>query len=115
MNDEINPKVLLDAVKQLSLDLSVLKSEFNAFRKEQLDQNLNFIKQIERRPVDMTQMRDELYDDVNKQVEWRLSQKITEFDGAVNKFFANARFVPDAKVSEQFDTKFELDKSEESK
>ena len=54
-------------------------------------------------------MRDELFEDVSKQVEWRLSQKVSEFDGVVNNFFANARFTPDARVSEQFNTEFELD------
>lgn len=114
MSNEVNPNVLLDAVKQLSLDLSVLKSEFSAFKNKQLDENLNFIRQIERRPVDMTQMRDQLYDDVNKQIEWRLSQKISEFDGVVNTFFANARFTPNGKVSEQFDTNIKVDKGEKS-
>ena len=114
MSNEVNPKVLLDAVKQLSLDLSVLKSEFSAFKNKQLDENLNFIRQIERRPVDMTQMRDQLYDDVNQQIQWTLSQKISQFDGVVNEFFANARFTPNGKVSEQFDTNIKVDKGEKS-
>tara|TARA_R100000654_G_scaffold19511_1_gene39839 strand:+ start:313 stop:657 length:345 start_codon:yes stop_codon:yes gene_type:complete len=108
-------KELQKVVTQMSLNLLRVQNDLRNFVREQEDINAELKQQINRRPVDMAQMRDELFDDVSKQVEWRLSQKVIEFDGAVNRFFANARFTPDAKVSEQFDTEFELDKLEESK
>ena len=108
-------KELQKVVTQMSLNLLRVQNDLRNFVREQEDTNAELKQQINRRPVDMAQMRDELFDDVSKQVEWRLSQKVVEFDGAVNRFFANARFTPDAKVSEQFDTEFELDKLEESK
>jgi len=108
-------KELQKVVTQMSLNLLRVQNDLRNFVREQEDINAGFKQQIDLRPVTMHQMRDELFDDVSKQVEWRLSQKVVEFDGAVNKFFANARFTPDAKVSEQFDTEFELDKLEESK
>ena len=102
-------KELQKVVTQMSLNLLRVQNDLRNFIREQEDINAGFKQQIDLRPVTMNQMRDELFDDVSKQVEWRLSQKVVEFDGAVNKF------IPDAKVSEQFDTEFELDKLEESK
>ena len=107
-----NIKELQKVVTQMSLNLLRIQNDLRNFVRKQEDINAELKQQINRRPVDMTQMRDELFDDVSKQVEWRLSQKVSEFDGVVNAFFSNARFTPDAKVSEQFDTKFELDKED---
>ena len=108
-------KELQKVVTQMSLNLLGVQNDLRNFVRKQEDINAELKQQIDRRPVDITHTRNELFDDVNKQGEWRLSQKVVEFDGVVNKFFANARFTPDAKVSEQFDTEFELDKLEESK
>lgn len=109
-----NLKELQKIVTQTSLNLLRVQNDLRNFVKAQEDINAELKQQINRRPVDMTQMRDELFDDVNEQISWRLSQKITEFDGVVNNFFANARFMPDAKVSEQFDTNIKVDKGEKS-
>lgn len=107
-----NLKELQKVVTQISLNLLRVQNDLRNFVRKQEDINAELKQQINRRPVDMAQMRNELFDDVNKQVEWRLSQKVSEFDGVVNNFFANARFTPDARVSEQFDTKLELDKED---
>lgn len=109
LRDYMEFKELEKVVTQVCLSIQQLKSELHELKQKQHKEAVALQKQINRRPVDMAHMRDELFDDVNKQVEWRLSQKVSEFDGVVNNFFANARFTPDAKVSEQFDTKFELD------
>ena len=109
-----NLKELQKIVTQTSLNLLRVQNDLRNFVKAQEDINAELKQQINRRPVDITQMRDELFDDVNEQISWRLSQKITEFDGVVNNFFANARFTPDAKVSDQFDTNIKVDKGEKS-
>ena len=106
---EDNLRELQKVVTQMSLNILRIQNDLRNFVKEQENINAGLKQQINLRPVSMNQMRDELFEDVSKQVEWRLSQKVFEFDGVVNNFFANARFTPDAKVSEQFDTKFELD------
>ena len=108
--DKDNIKELQKVVTQISLNLLRVQNDLRNFVKEQENINAELKQQINRRPVDMAHMRDELFDDVNSQIEWRLSQKITEFDGVVNSFFANARFTPDAKVSEQFDTNVKVEK-----
>ena len=108
--DKDNIKELQKVVTQISLNLLRVQNDLRNFVKEQENTNAELKQQINRRPVDMAHMRDELFDDVNSQIEWRLSQKITEFDGVVNSFFANARFTPDAKVSEQFDTNVKVEK-----
>ena len=109
-----NLKELQKIVTQTSLNLLRVQNDLRNFVKAQEDINAELKQQINRRPVDITQMRDELLGDVNEQISWRLSQKITEFDGVVNNFFANARFTPDAKVSDQFDTNIKVDKGEKS-
>ena len=109
-----NLKELQKIVTQTSLNLLRVQNDLRSFVKAQEDINAELKQQINRRPVDITQMRDELLGDVNEQISWRLSQKITEFDGVVNNFFANARFTPDAKVSDQFDTNIKVDKGEKS-
>ncbi len=106
---EDNLRELQKVVTQMSLNILRIQNDLRNFVKEQENINAGLKQQINLRPVSMNQMRDELFEDVSKQVEWRLSQKVSEFDGVVNNFFANARFTPDARVSEQFDTKFELD------
>ena len=109
-----NLKELQKIVTQTSLNLLRVQNDVRNFVKAQENINVELKQQINRRPVDITQMRDELLGDVNEQISWRLSQKITEFDGVVNNFFANARFTPDAKVSDQFDTNIKVDKGEKS-
>ena len=109
---EDNLKELQKVVTQMSLSILRLQSDLREFTRKQEDINAGLKQQINLRPVSMNQMRDELFEDVSKQVEWRLSQKVSEFDGVVNNFFANARSTPDARVSEQFDTKLELDKED---
>ena len=109
LRDYVEFKELEKVVTQVCRSIQQLKSELHELRQKQHEEAVVLQKQIDRRPVDMAHMRNELFDDVNKQVEWRLSQKVSEFDGVVNNFFVNARFTPDARVSEQFDTKFELD------
>ena len=104
-----NLKELQKVVTQMSLSILRLQSDLREFTRKQEDINAGLKQQIDLRPVSMNQMRDELFEDVSKQVEWSLSQKVSEFDGVVNAFFSNARFTPDAKVSEQFNTEFELD------
>tara|TARA_Y100001972_G_scaffold20061_1_gene23426 strand:- start:68 stop:418 length:351 start_codon:yes stop_codon:yes gene_type:complete len=106
-----NMKELQKVVTQMSLNILRIQNDLRNFVREQEDINAELKQQINRRPVDMTQMRDELFDDVNEQISWRLSQKVSEFDGVVNNFFANARFTPDAKVSDQFDTDVRVDKN----
>tara|TARA_R100000657_G_scaffold10033_1_gene6502 strand:- start:312 stop:662 length:351 start_codon:yes stop_codon:yes gene_type:complete len=103
-------KELEKVVKQISFNVLQIQQDLRDFVTKQQEINTELQQQIDLRPVSMNHMRDELFDDVSKQVEWRLSQKVSEFDGVVNKFFANARFSPNEKVSDQFDTKFELDK-----
>ena len=105
-----NMKELQKVVTQMSLNILRIQNDLRNFVREQEDINAELKQQINRRPVDMTQMRDELFDDVNEQISWRLSQKVSEFDGVVNNFFANARFTPDAKVSDQFDTDVKVEK-----
>ena len=109
---EDNLKELQKVVTQMSLNILRIQNDLREFTRKQEDINAGLKQQINLRPVSMSQMRDELFEDVSKQVEWRLSQKVSEFDGVVNNFFANARFTPDARVSEQFDTEFELDEEE---
>tara|TARA_B100001142_G_scaffold8145_1_gene8032 strand:+ start:185 stop:520 length:336 start_codon:yes stop_codon:yes gene_type:complete len=106
---EDNLRELQKVVTQMSLNILRIQNDLRNFVKEQENINAGLKQQINLRPVSMNQMRDELFEDVSKQVEWRLSQKVSEFDGVVNNFFANARFTPDARVSEQFNTEFELD------
>jgi vacuolar-type H+-ATPase subunit I/STV1 len=112
LRDYVEFKELEKVVTQVCRSIQQLKSELHELKQKQHKEAVSLQKQINRRPVDMTQMRDELFDDVSKQVEWRLSQKVSEFDGVVNNFFANARFTPDAKVSEQFDTNVKVDKED---
>ena len=90
-------KELQKVVTQMSLNLLRVQNDLRIFVREQEDINAGFKQQIDLRPVTTNQMRYALFDDVSKQVEWRLSQKVIEFDVVVNKFFANARFVPDSK------------------
>ena len=110
LRDYVEFKELEKVVTQVCRSIQQLKSELHELKQKQHKEAVALQKQINRRPVDMTQMRDELFDDVNSQIEWRLSQKVSEFDGVVNNFFANARFTPDAKVSEQFDTNVKVEK-----
>lgn len=110
--DNLDPQYLSNVLKQLAMDVAAFRKDLLNFRKEQEDTNKNLLHQIERRPVDMTQMRDELYDDVSEQISWQMSKKISEFDFAINKYFRNARIIPEGRVSEQFDTEFELDKED---
>lgn len=55
-------------------------------------------KQIDRRPVDMEQMKLELYGNVERQVERELLDKMQDFDRVVSDFFYNARLVPKGSV-----------------
>lgn len=83
--------------------MSVMHEQLQKYKEHMQDVN-NELKehliQINRRPVDMEQMKHELYDLVEKQVADKLDDYSMAFDRAIDSYMWKARLVPVSKLNE---------------
>jgi hypothetical protein len=83
--------------------MSVMHEQLQKYKEHMQDVN-NQLKehliQINRRPVDMEQMKHELYDLVEKQVADKLDDYSMAFDRAIDSYMWKARLVPVSKLND---------------
>lgn len=89
-----------NALKNLMVTYNTQMAEVVAQHKDVATSLEEHWKQIQRRPVDLEQMRHVVYDDVEKQVERHLLEHITVFDRAIDNYFFDARLVPSKRISD---------------
>tara|TARA_A100001035_G_scaffold249460_1_gene220155 strand:+ start:296 stop:697 length:402 start_codon:yes stop_codon:yes gene_type:complete len=83
--------------------MSVMHEQMQKYKEHMQDVNNELkehLMQINRRPVDMEQMKHELYDQVEKQVADKLDDYSMAFDRAIDSYMWKARLVPVSKLNE---------------
>ena len=83
--------------------MSVMHEQLQKYKEHMQDVNKELkehLIQINRRPVDMEQMKHVLYDNVEKQVADKLDEYSTAFDRAIDSYMWKARLVPVSKLNE---------------
>ena len=83
--------------------MSVMHEQLQKYKEHMQDVNNQLkehLMQINRRPVDMEQMKHELYDLVEKQVADKLDDYSMAFDKAIDTYMWKARLVPVSKLNE---------------
>ncbi len=83
--------------------MSVMHEQLQKYKEHMQDVNNQLkehLMQINRRPVDMEQMKHELYDLVEKQVADKLDDYSMAFDRAIDNYMWKARLVPVSKLND---------------
>lgn len=83
--------------------MSVMHEQLQKYKDHMRDVNNELkehLMQINRRPVDMEQMKHELYDLVEKQVADKLDDYSMAFDRAIDNYMWKARLVPVSKLND---------------